>query len=350
MIHEVDVRPIPEIDQGKLPIWQLDELGMSELAWRDRTLKRGDRSRLPKSLFSILRLKDQLPEFHRKVYPDLIRPTLTPEMLVGAGVIPDLSLFEKLDGALTGADKFAQQSLRDMLCYNLLVKTARVKTGEEKLRLMRLGFGLADWPSKLPELKLKATDLDDANEVLGCIYDHILTSDFALGFEFRDLQRVLAKKYPMKLCPDCGVSNGCECAEIKHREKTGNFKVEVTVDEWQATQQSLYGLACQMRDQFEPKNEGRGKYYEFHRTGYEHVEFAQWVLTEDHEVRENIDIPQTKIESADRRIWFTVLSLPLQLNLYAFLVARYERMAEKRKQEQAALGGIWKWDGPGWNN
>ena len=103
MIHEVDVRPIPEIDQGKLPIWQLDELGMSELAWRDRTLKRGDRSRLPKSLFSILRLKDQLPEFHRKVYPDLIRHTLTPEMLVGAGVIPDLSLFEKLDG-LTGLD------------------------------------------------------------------------------------------------------------------------------------------------------------------------------------------------------------------------------------------------------
>ncbi len=344
----IDTRTIPEIDQGKMPIWQLDEIGMSELAWRDRTLRRGDRSRLPQSVIRALRIADEPAELFRKAYLDLITPALTPEMLLETGVVRNLKIFEYLEEEMPLSDKFAKQSLTDMLCYNLLVNASRAKAGEEKRCLIRLGFNLADWPSKLPALKLKATDLTDPDEVVGVMYDEILISDFSLGFDYRELQRVLAKKWPWTLCADCGSTEQCKCAEIKDRERTGHFKIDVVVDEWQACQQSLYGLAIQMQDQYHAKNQGRGTSYELERVKRERTEFANRVLNYDHSVRKNLNLPELMEEATDLRIWITVMSLPLKLNLYEFLFSRYTRMAKKRLEEQRELGERWEWSGSVW--
>lgn len=347
---KIGTRSIPEIDRGHLPIWKLDELGIKELAWQDMGLLRHNWPRLRKSVLGTLRLTFQVGELFRKFYPDSIKPGLTPQMLQEAGVISNLSLFESIDQATPTADTFARQGTADTLCHTCLTSAARNKSGEEKLKLLRLGFDIDEWPDCLPELKLKETDLDDANEVIGKMYDSILKNDFLLGFSYKDVQRALAKKWPWDMCGDCRVRLGCECGEIKFREKTGHLPAEIEVDKWQAEEQSLFGLAVQMQDQYHPKNLARGVFYELHRAMTEFAEFADKVLDKNHEVRKDLDLQSVMKESTDERIWLTVVSLPFRLNLHAFLKKRYERMKQKREEEQRSSPWTWTWDGSVWSN
>jgi len=352
MNANVDVRSILERDTGKMPIWQLDEMGLKEVVWQHggTLLRRGNKHHLPESLIWVLRHKDQVPELFRKLYPGQIRPALTPTMLLDGHVIFSGSFFEQAVGRLGLSDEFGRRSLIDTLCYNTLINAARNAPGREKRRIIRLPFNIEQWPASLPELKLEATDLIDGNDLIGKMYDAVLLDDFLLGFDYKAVQCVLAKKWPHRLCSDCGIVDGCECGEIKYRERTGEFKVDVVVDEWQATQQSIYGLAIQMNDQYHNKNMARGVMYALHRCGVEHVEFTNRILDENHGVRPNLDLDNLIMESTDRRIWMTVMSLVLQINLYDFLVNRYRRMAEEREAGQAQLSNKSVWQFTGWEH